>query len=272
MKPQIVSKDDILQTNKALKYLGGKPLASIILWILRINKLNKIYSRFSHQSPSDFVHSITQEFRFQYEITEESLKNIPKSGPFMLIANHPFGGAEAIITLEIIKNIRPDFKYMANFLLSKIEPMKPFFISVNPFETMQHLRSSYIGIKMANEHIEQGNALGIFPAGEVSTFQKSEGKISDKPWPRSIMKFIKVQEVPIVPVYYMGKNSQLFYFLGRIHPMLRTLKLPSELLNKKNQLIKIRLGEPITVERQKEINDLNDFTNFIRNSVYELNQ
>ena len=106
----------------------------------------------------------------------------------------------------------------------------------NPFETHKSVRSSFEGIKYSLRHLKDGGALGIFPAGEVSSYQHESGVVQDREWQTSILKFIKKAEVPIVPLYFHGTNSRLFHLLGQVHPLLRTAKLPSELFNKKNKL------------------------------------
>lgn len=270
MKRTIVSAADLVKLHSVFKYTGGKTTASILLWLLGIQKLNMVYSRCYTNNSSEFVDRIFEDLKLQYSIDENDLKKIPKSGSFILIANHPFGGAEAIITLKLIKEIRPDFKYMANFMLDQIEPLKPYFIAVNPFETMKNLRSNITGLKLASKHIEEGKALGIFPAGEVSTYQKAEHKIADKEWPRSIMKFIKSQKVVIVPMFFEGQNSRFFHFLGKIHPLLRTIKLPSELLNKRKNIVNIKIGFPISVEKQDEIKNIECFSKYLRENTYGL--
>lgn len=272
MKEQIITAEDVLRGLPRLRYFGGKPAAYFVLWALRINKLNKMYLHSYQLDSSGFVDQVMKDLGFKYSLNIKDLKNIPTEGAFILIGNHPFGGAEAIITLQLMKRIRPDFKYMANFLLNNIDPLKPYFIAVNPFETMRHLKSSYTGLKLASDHISHGKALGIFPAGEVSSYQKEAAEITDKKWPLSIMKFIKSQQVPVIPIYYEGRNSKLFYFLGKIHPLLRTAKLASELLNKKNQLIKIKIGKVIDLNAQMQYKDIDSYTDFLRESTYALKE
>ncbi|MDY6800924.1 MAG: hypothetical protein SVU94_06845 [Bacteroidota bacterium] len=57
---------------------------------------------------------------------------------------------------------------------------------------------------------------------------------------------------------------------GQIHPLLRTAKLPSELFNKKNKTIKIRIGNPILVNEQNEFTDIAHFERYIRARTYAL--
>jgi putative hemolysin len=138
---------------------------------------------------------------------------------------------------------RSDFKIMGNFLLHRIEPLKPYIMAVNPFDDHKEAKSSVAGFKNAILHLREGHPLGIFPAGEVSTYR--DGKlVIDKPWEEAAMKLIQKAEVPVVPIYFHAKNSKLFYRLSKISDTFRTAKLPSELLTQKRRIIKVRIGRP----------------------------
>lgn len=140
---------------------------------------------------------------------------------------------------------------------------------VNPFEDRKEVASSIAGFKNAIFHLREGHPLGIFPAGEVSTYR--DGKlVVDKPWEEAAMKLIKKAEVPIVPIYFHAKNSKLFYKLSKISDTFRTAKLPSELLTQKRRIIKVRIGRPILVKDQKDYNSIDDFSEFIRKKTYML--
>lgn len=254
-----------------LNTVGGESIAKMLMSILKINKINKEYSKIGHLKGLDFLNTLLNNLQINYEISEEELLRIPKEGPFIIVSNHPYGGIDGIILLKIISEIRPDFKVMANFLLRRIDPIKEVIIPVDPFEGQSQISSSVAGIKGALNHLREGKPLGIFPAGEVSTYYNTESPgVADKQWNESIIKFIKKMEVPIVPVYFKGTNSRLFHILGLIHPMLRTAKLPSELLNKKNKLVKLRMGIPIAVKEQKEFTDIARFGRFLRLKTYAL--
>ena len=118
-------------------------------------------------------------------------------------------------------------------------------------------------------HLAEGKPLGMFPAGEVST-QISGNIYVDKTWDKSAIKLIKKANVPIIPIYFHAKNSPLFYQLAKQSDILRTAKLPSELLTQKNKSIKIRIGRPILPKTQDEIEDLYEFSNFLRKKTYLL--
>lgn len=237
--------------------------------MLRINKLNKIYDDRKHLTDLSFMNSLLEAFEIKYEIPEEDLKRIPKSGPFITISNHPLGGIDGIILLKLLMELRPDYKIVANFLLHRITPMKPYVMPVNPFENRKEAKSSVSGFKNALLHLQQGHPLGIFPAGEVSTIK--DGDIyTDKPWEEAAMKLIQKAKVPVVPIYFHAKNSPLFYRLAKISDTLRTAKLPSELLTQKERNIKVRIGKPISVADQEELTSLEEYTDFLRKKTYML--
>ncbi|GAB4282197.1 MAG: lysophospholipid acyltransferase family protein [Marinilabiliales bacterium] len=253
-----------------LKGKAGRSTSRFLMNILRIKRLNKYYSEIYHLPGKEFLNETLSMFRIKYEVSEDDIKRIPKEGAFIAISNHPYGGIDGIIMIKIFTDVRPDFKVMANFLLQRIKPLEEFFLPVNNFENQKDIKSSYTGIRLALKHINENKPLGIFPAGEVSTFQTETNTITDKKWLNSALRIIKKAEVPVVPVYFQGTNSRLFHLLGMIHPLLRTAKLPSELLNKKNKLIKVRIGNPIPVKDLEEFTDIERFGRFLRAKTYAL--
>ncbi len=254
-----------------LNTVGGESIAKMLMYLLKINKINKEYAKISHLNGPDFLNELLRNLEINYSINPEELKRIPKEGPFIIVSNHPYGGIDGIILLKIISEIRPDFKVMANFLLRKILPIKEYILPVDPFEGRDQTAGSMAGIKGAIAHLKEGKPLGIFPAGEVSTYYNTESPgVADKQWSDSIIKFIKKMEVPIIPLYFQGTNSRLFHLLGLIHPLLRTAKLPSEIFNKKHKTVNIRIGMPITAAEQKEFTDISRFGRFLRLKTYAL--
>ncbi len=241
----------------------------LLMKLLRISTLNKIYNKHKHLSDVAFFDSLLDDLQIQFEIPEEDLNRIPKEGAFITISNHPLGGIDGILLLKLLVKKRPDYRIIANFLLHRIEPMKPYIMPVNPFEDRKDVKSSVAGVKEALMHIRENRPLGIFPAGEVSTYK--DGKLMvDKPWEEGAIKLIKKANVPIIPIYFHAKNSRLFYVLSKINDTLRTAKLPSELLSQKQRVIKVRIGKPISVKDQDEYDSLDDFHEFIRKKTYML--
>ncbi|XCF06939.1 lysophospholipid acyltransferase family protein [Tamlana crocina] len=266
----LVSAKEVAKAIQLDKYgFIGTFIGWLLMKLLKISTLNKIYNRNKHHNDLNFLNAILDDFQIKFEIPEEDLKRLPKDGAYITISNHPLGGIDGILLLKLMLEQRQDFKIIANFLLHRIEPLKPFIMPVNPFEDRKDVKSSVAGFKNSILHLREGHPLGIFPAGEVSTYR--DGKlVVDRPWEEAAMKLTKKAEVPVVPIYFHAKNSKLFYKLSKINDTFRTAKLPSELLTQKRRTIKVRIGRPISVEDQNEHANLKDFSEFLRRKTYML--
>jgi len=241
----------------------------LLMKILKISTLNDVYDRNKHLTDVEFLNAILDEFQIKFEIPEEDLKRLPKDGAYITISNHPLGGIDGILLLKLMLEREPNFKIIANFLLHRIDPMKPYIMPVNPFENHKDAKSSVIGIKETLRHLSDGKPLGMFPAGEVSTYK--DGKlVVDKAWEEGAIKVIRKAQVPVVPIYFHAKNSRLFYLLSKLGGTLRTAKLPSELLTQKDRIIKVRIGKPISVNEQNEYASIEEYSEFLRKKTYML--
>ena len=241
----------------------------LLMKVLKISTLNRVYNRHKHLKDLPFLEAILDEFQIKFEIPEEDLKRLPKDGAYITVSNHPLGGIDGVLLLKLMLEQRKDFKIIANFLLHRIEPMKSYIMPVNPFEDRKDVKSSIAGFKNAIMHLRDGHPLGVFPAGEVSTYR--DGKLMvDKPWEEGAVKLIKKAQVPVIPIYFHAKNSRMFYVLSKISDTFRTAKLPSELLTQKRRTIKVRIGKPIKVKDQKEHDSIESFSKFLRKKTYML--
>ena len=247
----------------------GTTAGWVLLRTTKLSRLNKEYQKRKNLKGVEFIDSILEGFEIQFDIPEKDLKRIPKTGPFITISNHPLGGIDGMILMKLLLEQREDYKIIANFLLHRLDPLRPYIMPVNPFETHKDAKSSVGGIKEAIAHLRAGHGLGMFPAGEVSTY-KDEKLIVDKPWEPVAMRLIQKAKVPVVPIYFHAKNSTFFYRLASMSDVLRTAKLPSEMLSQKRRKIKVRIGNPISVEDQAEFKDLESFTGYLRRKTYML--
>ncbi|MGL5113026.1 MAG: GNAT family N-acyltransferase, partial [Flavobacterium sp.] len=266
----LVTAKEVAKAIKTDKYgVFGTFSGWLLMKVLKISTLNKIYNRNKHLSDVEFLNAILDEFEIKFEIPKEDFKRLPKDGAYVTISNHPLGGIDGILLLKLMLEKEPNFKIIANFLLHRIDPMKPYIMPVNPFENHKDAKSSVVGIKETLRHLKDGKPLGIFPAGEVSTYK--DGKLMvDKPWEEGAIKVIRKAQVPVVPIYFHAKNSNLFYFLSKLSDTLRTAKLPSELLTQKNRVIKVRIGKPISVAEQNEYESIEEYSEFLRKKTYML--
>lgn len=267
----LISDADLRKILK-IKENEGKWLITSLKYFLGIEKLNKAYNENYSYKGLDFVDSAIDKLNIKYSISGDLKNTIPPVGPFIIIANHPLGGIEGLLLLKLICELRPDFKLQGNYLVQHIEAIRDFILPVNPFENFKFSHSSYEGLKGAYQHLKAGKSLGMFPAGEVSSYQLKEFKITDRQWQKSSIRFIRNAGVPVIPIYFHGYNSALFYLLGQIHPLLRTAKLPSEIFNKGKQTIKIQIRKTIAATTISGFTSVTSLSHYLRAKTYSLNQ
>ena len=237
--------------------------ARLIMKVAALKKINRLYeSAFSYEGP--YPEGLLYNLGVSYDVAPSDLKNIPASGPAIVIANHPTGALDGMILIDLLSKARPDVKFMGNFLLSRIGPLKRFFIDVDPFDAKSGGNVS--GIRESLQHLSGGGLLVIFPAGEVATWQRGFRDVKDRPWPESVLKFIRKAQVPVVPVYIEASNSRTFRLAGKVHSMLRTLLLPRELVNKAGCSVPLRIASPILPKKTEDLSKT-AYNSYLRASV-----
>lgn len=258
--------------NTEINFLGdnffGRLSSNLLMAVLGINKVNNVYDSLQDVSSDQYAEKALQHMGISYTTDEIELGNIPKKGAVIIVANHPTGAPDGLMLIDMISKIRPDVKLMGNYLLGRIEPLKDYFIDVDPFS--KGAAKTVGGIKASFAHLHAGGALVIFPAGEVSTYQKGGKTIEDKEWEDAIIRFIAKCKVPILPIYIEAKNSTLFHLAGKIRPILRTALLPHEMINKKGQTIHIRIASVLSSNLNGELTDLSVLKRFLRANIYTM--
>jgi putative hemolysin len=237
--------------------------------ILRWQELNNLYTWVNQPEDEDQIwERILHSLNVAYEVSPEDLANIPTSGPLVVVANHPFGGIEGVILAALLRSVRSDVKVMANLLLCSFPGLRKSLIPVDPFGTQAS--SNVRGLKSAMLWVRNGGALAVFPAGEVAHLQINPLAITDPSWHEAVAAIIRRTSAVAVPVYFSGSNGPMFQLLGMVHPMLRTVMLPSELLNKRNHVFKVRIGHSLSHPRLKSFPDDAEMTAYLRWRTYLL--
>lgn len=264
---ELIKESDINQALK-LEKLHLSILTPALMKLLKLDKVNEAYSHNANLDSIQFTDNILAELGVEYEIHPDDLANIPKTEPFIAVANHPYGGIDGLILLSILNKVRPDTKILANYLLQNIPPLKDNIIAVNPFDSAKNSSMNMLGLKEVLSYIKT-HPIGIFPAGEVSALRLNTLKIADKKWDPTIGRIIQKAGVKVLPVYFSGHNSLAFNLLGLINPSLRTAKLPSELFNKKEKVI-VRIGKPILPKALAEFDSSDELLRYVRAKTYAL--
>jgi putative hemolysin len=220
--------------------------------LLSLRPLEDLYQRLPHGlAGGDFIDAVLDGLDVRLRVSAEELERIPRTGPVVVVANHPFGGLEGLALAKMLLTVRPDARIMANFLLSRIPELRELFVFVDPFGKTSAMGSNVRPLKECLRVLNNGGLLGVFPSGAVAHPRLENGRIaiSDPAWNATVARLVRKTEATVVPVHFSGQNSRLFQVLGLVHPLVRTIMLPREFANKRGRTVEARVGSPVAFSR-----------------------
>lgn len=239
--------------------------------LFSLPELNEIHAAAANlSSDRPFWDRVLDVLNIEVAVTEEDLARIPKEGPVLVVANHPFGAIEGLILGHVMHRVRSDSKLMANFLLQRIPELRDLFIFVDPFEENRGSAANRTAMREAIRWLKDGHMLGVFPAGKVAHLDLQTRQVTDPEWNSVIARFVRLSNASVVPLYFDGRNSPLFQVAGLIHPRLRTALLPRELINKEDETIDVRIGHPISDRKMEDFGPDRELVSYLRRRTYTL--
>jgi len=269
---KVIEPKDLEPLSFLFRGAKGQRFAEWMIRFLAIDKVNRVYDNSGAWNGPEFTTRLLKDVGVSYVVgNPERLRDLP-GGAFITVSNHPYGGLDGIMTLDMMARIRPDYKFIVNKLLSLIKTLDVNFIPVVPTGNKKHgiKAASIRGIREAIGHLGAGHPLGFFPSGAVSDFSLRDMKVRDRPWQESILHLIHSVKVPVLPIRFFDMNSAFFYFLGLINWRVRLLRLPSEVFNKRGSQQRIGIGEIISVDEQSRFTDASSLGEYLRKKVYEM--
>lgn len=197
------------------------------------------------ESARGFLEAVFDQWSVEIDVDSDDLANVPKHGPAVVISNHPFGGIEGMGLALLLLTIRPDIRILANFMLGRIPELRELFLMVDPFEGSDASRRSLVGLRKAHHWLAEGGLLVVFPAGEVASLDIKQRAVVDPPWTETFDRLVAKAKCPVIPVFFPGHNGALFQLAGLVHPALRTVLLPRQLLARRGRALKVSIGSPV---------------------------
>ena len=240
-----------------------------------LEELNKAYVFLrAHPEYGNFFNRAVCAIGFSYEVDERDIKKIPTSGPLVVVSNHPLGGLDGIAMGAMLLSVRDDTKLVLNSLLCRMDEIKPWSISVNPFGGASATAENIGAMREMIKVLKSGGCVGTFPSGTVSYLNISDRCICDPEWNTNISQIIKRTGATVLPVFFEGRNSWFFYFCGLIHPRLRTALLVREMFlrARKRIPVRIRVGTPILPRQIEEFHTDEELTSWMRLNSYMLGE
>lgn len=235
-------------------------------------RLKRLYleHRFNPVPDEDFWSAAVRKLQLNLMYDRAKWDAVPKDGPLVIVANHPFGVLDGIVISYLTSRIRPRFKVLTNSVLFRAPEVRPFLLPIDFAESREALATNIETRKLALRELAEGGAVVVFPGGTVSTAPSTFGRAMDPDWKPFTSKLIVSAKATVVPVYFDGQNSRMFQFASNVSQTFREALLFKEVANKIGTDIGLTIGDTIPFDEIAHIKDRRELIEHLRTITYEL--
>jgi putative hemolysin len=245
--------------------------APVLEHVLGLSALGRMYQAATGSAVvDDFPERALAYLGITWRVGDGDVASIPATGPLVIVANHPFGAADGLVLLALVRQVRRDVRLLGNYLLDRLPELGELIIPVDPFGGAGARETNRSMVRRAADWTRRGGALIVFPAGSVSSVPAADGHLVDGPWKAGVARILADSGAPVVPIFVSGRNSRLFELAGRLHPLARTALLPRELLRSRNTQVSVAVGAPIAPDVISAAGDVPFVLAYLRARTYGL--
>jgi len=210
--------------------------------------LERLYRNWSSRPPpgENIFAAAVRLLDIDVDTDPAAWRGVPREGPVLFVANHPFGVIDGLLMGDLATRVRPDTKIMTHSLLCQIPEAREFLLPVDFGGTAEAAQTSALTRRRAAEWLRNGHAVAIFPAGSVSTAPSPFAAMAvDAAWHPFAAKLALIPGVTVVPVCFHGQNSRLFQLASHVHYALRVALLFRESRRREGTRISVDVGQAI---------------------------
>lgn len=208
-------------------------------------RLRRLYEQHLRERDPDFWGSSVRRLGLILDVDEERLDALPHEGPVVVVANHPYGVLDGLMIGHLIGSRRPDFRIVANGVLTRSAEAAPYIFPIEFAENGAAKRTNLRTRHLAIDWLRSGGVLIVFPGGTVSTAQHTFDPAVDPHWKPFTARLIQAAAAPVLPICFVGQNSRLFQLASRVSQTLRLSLLFHEVANKIGTRQRIEIGDLI---------------------------
>jgi putative hemolysin len=218
-----------------------------------------------------FFDSAIRKLSLNINYDKNALADIPKTGPLVIVANHPYGVLDGIVMNHIVHSIRKDFKVLTNTALFKMKEANSTLLPIDFDNTEDAIKTNIDTRKKAREILKQGGCIAVFPAGGVSSIPSWRDKVAqDTEWQPFIGSLIQGSKATVVPLFFEGQNSRLFQVCSLFSLTIRLSLYIKELADRIGSRVGLKIGKPIPYADIAHLKDKTEIVHFLRTKTYEL--
>jgi putative hemolysin len=203
---------------------------------------------------------------------KEQLARIPKTGPVIVVANHPHGMVDGMIFADLIGRVRPDYRILTRSLLTVIDEVAGSFMIPVPFPHDKDAQRKGVEMRAkAMAHLKQGGVVALFPSGGVAASETWFGPAIEGEWNVFTAKMIRRSGASVLPIRFPGQNSRAYQIANKVSPMLRQGLLLHEIVHSLNKPQSPVVGHLLTHEDMADkFDDPRGFMAWLRTHTLDL--
>ncbi len=220
----------------------------LIEWLTGKLTLLRLIRRFEALGPAqglEFWQRALDVMKIPVITPPEQLERIPRSGPVVVVANHPHGLVDGLVMARLVMQVRPDFKILTRSLLTGIPEIAYHMVPVPFPHEEDSLEKGLEMRRISMDHLAQGGVLILFPAGKVATSTGWWGPAIEAEWNLFTAKMVQKSGATVLPIYFPGQNSRLYQIADKISPTIRQGLLLHEVAHALGKPQRPVIGHPI---------------------------
>lgn len=229
---------------RAIEWLTGK--------ITIINMVRK-FEKSGPYEGSDFWIAALEVMGIKITTPTDQLDKIPKTGPVIIVANHPHGMVDGMVLAGLIGKKREDYRILTRSLLTNIDTVASNYLIPVPFPHDVDAQKRFVEMrKAAMAVLQEEGVIALFPSGVVASSDKMFGPAIEREWNVFTAKMIRTSGATVIPCYFPGSNSRWYQVANRISATLRQSLLLYEIVHSRNRPQAPVIGDPIPAEDLKD--------------------
>lgn len=250
---------------RTIEWLTGK---------ITILRLVRQFEKLQPPTGAAFWRAILDTMGIELQTPASQIANIPKTGPVVVVSNHPHGLVDGMVLADVIGRVRGDYRILSRSILTGLDEEASSYMIAVPFPHDPDAQRKGVAMRAeAMAHLRAGGVVALFPSGVVSSSKTWFGPAVEAEWNVFTAKMIRRSGAAVLPMYFPGSNSRWYMIANRISPLLRQGLLLHEIVKALNKPQKPVIGTPLE-DQDMTLLDENPraFIEWLRNHVLGLSK